>query len=337
MKKYFIILISIIAFFVSCQNETEVIIDDAQITKFSSDTGKIANLTKEIIKDSKNPELYKKRAVALMEVNNVNDAISDLEVAIMLDTTNTEYLNLISDYWLIAGNSKPTKDYLDKSIALEPENTSTLVRLAKLHLFVGEITKSFEYANKAIKINPNLYTPYFVKSMCYLDMTDTSKAIRELLNSVAMNPDFYDGYQLLGVLASGQNDTLAISYLKIAQSINTQSIEAHYALGYFYQNQERFDDAITEYNYIINNIDSTYSRSYYNIGYINLVYQNNYKEAIKYFNLARNYEPNNPDIYYNIGRSYEKTGNKTKAKEYFEKALKLSPEHELSKKGLNRL
>ena len=63
----------------------------------------------------------------------------------------------------------------------------------------------------------------------------------------------------------------------------------------------------------------------------------NYKEAIKYFNLARNYEPNNPDIYYNIGRSYEKTGNKTKAKEYFEKALKLSPEHELSKKGLNRL
>jgi len=337
MIKYFIVLISIVSFFVSCQNETEVKIDDAQITKFRSDTGIVANITKEIIKDSKNAELYKKRAVALMEINNVSDAISDLEIAILLDSSNTEYLNLISDYWLIAGNSKPTKDYLDKSIALEPENTETLIRLSKLHLFVGEITKSFEYSNKAIKINPNLYTPYFVKSMCYLDMADTSRAIRELLNSVAMNPDFYDGYQLLGVLASGQNDTLAISYFKIAQNIKPNSIEAHYGLGYYYQNQDRFVEAISEYNYIIDNIDSTYSRSYYNIAYINLVYQDNYKKAIEYFNLAKKYEPNNPNIYYNIGHSYENLGNKTKAKEYFKKALKLKPEHQLSIDGLNRL
>jgi len=337
MIKYFIVLISIVSFFVSCKNETEIKIDDTQITKFSSDTGIVANITKEIIKDSKNAKLYKKRAVALMEINNVSDAISDLEIAILLDSSNTEYLNLISDYWLIAGNSKPSKDYLDKSIALEPENTATLIRLAKLYLYVGEITKSFEYSNKAIKINSNLYTPYFVKSMCYLDMADTSKAIRELLNSVAMNPDFYDGYQLLGVLASGQNDSLAISYFKIAQGIKKNSIEAHYGLAYYYQEQKRFDEAILEYNYIIDDIDSTYSRSYYNIAYINLVYQDNYKKAIEYFNLAKKYEPNNPDIYYNIGHSYENLGNKTKAIEYFTKALKLKPKHQLSIDGLNRL
>ena len=337
MNKYFIAFISIVSFFVSCQNETEIKIDDAQITKFSSDTGKVADLTKEIIKDSKNAELYKERAIALMEVNNVSDAISDLEAAIMLDTTNTEYLNLISDYWLIAGNSKPTKDFLDKSLALEPKNTETLIRLAKLHLFVGEITKSFEYSNNAIKINPNLYMPYFVKSMCYMDMKDTSKAIRELQKSVSMNPDFYDGYQLLGVLSSETNDSLAISYFKNAQTINTESIEAHYGLGYYYQEHNRFDEAISEYNYIIDNIDSTYSSSYYNIGYINLVYLEDYKNALHYFELSRKYEPNNADTYYNIGRSYENLGDKVKAKENFEKALKLDPKHELSTKGLGRL
>lgn len=335
MFKYILLIISVITIFVSCNNGSEIEIDESKITKFSNDTGIVANLTKEIIKDSKNAELYKKRAVALMNRNLANDAISDLEIAILLDTGNTEYLNLISDYWLIAGNSKPTKDYLDKSLKINPENTETLVRLAKLHLFVGEITKSFEYSNKAIKINPNIYMPYFVKSMCYMDIKDTTKAIRELQNSVAMNPDFYDGYQFLAVLSSETDDSLAIKYFNIAQSIKN-TVEARYGLAYYYQEHQKYDEAIIEYNYIINNLDSTYSNSFYNIGYINLVYLKNYEEALKYFNLSHKFEPNNPNTYYNIGRSYEKIGNKIKAKENFEKALKLNPDHELSKKGLKR-
>ena len=104
MLKYLISLIIIISIFISCNTSQEIKIDENQITKFSSDTGKVAQITQEIIKDSRNPELYKKRAKALFENKNITDAISDLEVAILLDSTNTEYLNLISDYWIINGN-----------------------------------------------------------------------------------------------------------------------------------------------------------------------------------------------------------------------------------------
>ena len=60
MLKYLLVVITILSFFVSCQNEPEIKIDDNQINKFSSDTGKVAQITQEIIKDSRNPELYKK-------------------------------------------------------------------------------------------------------------------------------------------------------------------------------------------------------------------------------------------------------------------------------------
>jgi tetratricopeptide (TPR) repeat protein len=337
MSKYIFLIFISLTVFISCNNSTEIKIDENQITKFKNDTGLVLQLTQEIIKDSHNAKLFKKRAVALFEKKQVADAISDLEMAILLDSTNTEYLNLISDYWIINGNSKPTKEYLDKSLKINPNNAETLTRMAKLYLYVQDHIKSFEYANNAIKISPSLYTPYFVKGICYTEMGDSIRAIKELQKAVSLNPDFYDGYQFLGVVCTKSKDSLAISYFRIAQKLKPQSIEARYALGYYYQDNDDYDKAIIEYKYIINNVDSTYSDAYYNIGYIKLVYLEDYQEATDYFSLAKKYNPNNPDIHYNLGFANEKLGNKTEAKNEYEIALKLDPDHELSKNGINRI
>jgi len=335
--KLSILYISVFVVLFSCNNSETIQIKDENTSKYVSDTGIVAEITKDIINDTKNAELYKKRAEALVNKKNYADAIHDLETAIALDSTNTEYLNLISDYWLLNGDSEPTKKYLDKSIALEPENTATLIRLAQLYLYFSDYNKTFDYVNEAIKLNPNLYQAYFLKAMCYDQIGDTNRAIIQLQNAVSMNADYYDAYQLLGLLCTKTGDTLAIAYFKRAQHLNPKSIESRYGLAYFYQENDRLDDAIAEYNYIINSIDKTYSRSYFNIGFINLIYLEDYNKALEYFTFTNKYEPNNPNIIYNIGRSYEKLGDKSKAKQYYESAIKINPEHELSIKGLERL
>jgi len=49
-------------------------------------------------------------------------------------------------------------------------------------------------------------------------------------------------------------------------------------------------------------------------------------EAFKYLKLARENEPDNPSFYNAEGHLYDKTGNKEKAKEMYEKAIEIDPE-----------
>ncbi|HBO84488.1 MAG: hypothetical protein A2073_02250 [Deltaproteobacteria bacterium GWC2_42_11] len=59
--------------------------------------------------------------------------------------------------------------------------------------------------------------------------------------------------------------------------------------------------------------------------------------AIEVLGKAQKMEPNNPDVYYNLGIVYEMKNYLEEAKHMFEKALKIKPDHECSKKHLNKL
>ncbi|WP_052295986.1 tetratricopeptide repeat protein [Pseudothermotoga thermarum] len=58
---------------------------------------------------------------------------------------------------------------------------------------------------------------------------------------------------------------------------------------------------------------------------------NNYKEAEKRFLKAIEYAPDLPNVYLELGLLYRKTGNNTKAKEAFLKAIELSSRSPLTK------
>ena len=52
---------------------------------------------------------------------------------------------------------------------------------------------------------------------------------------------------------------------------------------------------------------------------------------------AKKIEPNNPDVYYNLGIVYEMKDQMEDAKQMFERALKIKPDHECAKRHLNKL
>lgn len=329
-------IISVIIIFASCSENNKVEVSDSEISS-KIDTGVIAQITKKIKQTPNDAVLFRDRAVMYFSYQDIDNAIKDLETAIKLDSTNTDYLNLIADYWIIKGNSKPTKIYLDKSIAINPENTGTLIRLAKLYLYIENHQEAFNYINEAIKINSGLAVPYFVKGLIYDDMADTLRAIKQYQTAVERNPDFYEVYILLGLKYAQLKDTMAISYYKNAIRIKPQSVEAHYNLGLFLQENTLYDRAIAEYDYILNNIDSLNYQAIYNKGYMYLVYSKNYDKALKFFKKAYEINPNSPNGIYNLGLAYEKNGNKEKAREYYNKVLRILPSYQLAFDGLKRL
>ncbi len=336
MNKIVLSIISVLIIFASCNNNKKVTISDKEIST-KVDTGIIAKITQKIKQTPNNAVLFKDRAVMYFTYHDINNAIKDLETAIKLDSTNTDYYNLIADYWIINGNSKPTKKYLDKSLTINPENTGTLIRLAKLYLYIEKHQEAFNYINEAIKINSGLAIPYFVKGLIYDDMGDTLRAIKQYQTAIERNPEFYDVYILLGLKHSQLKDSLAITYYNDAIRIKPQSIEAHYNLAMYYQDNGMFDKAIEEYNNILENIDSLNYQATYNKGYLYLEYSVNYKKALKYFTKAYQINPNSPNGIYNLGLTYEKLGNKEKAKEFYNKVLRILPSYQLAIDRLNKL
>ena len=334
--KYNLLIIIFSVFVISCNTQSKKE-NNQQTYQLPKDTSIIGLISDSIIHSPGNAELYADRAKLYFAKRELNLAIRDMENAIKYDSTNNEYYNLISDYWIIKGNSKPAKEYLDKAYKNDPKNTGTLIRLAKLYLYIDHYDKCFDYVNQAIEINPALAMPHFVKGLCYDQMQDTARAIREYQTAVERNPDFYEAYILLGLKFADKKDTLAIQYNKNAISLRPNSIEAHYNQGIFLQSIGEYDRAMAEYKYIIDNIDSTYAQAYYNMGYMYLEYSNKYDKAIELFEKSAKFDDSSPATWYNLGLSYERNKQKDKAKEMYEKSLQLMPNYQLAIDGLKRV
>ncbi|MFH2096485.1 MAG: tetratricopeptide repeat protein [Bacteroidota bacterium] len=114
-------------------------------------------------------------------------------------------------------------------------------------------------------------------------------------------------------------------------------MEAYYNLVMYYQDNDRPAKAIQEYKHIIEKLDSSYIYAYYNMGYIYLVYFQDYDEAIKYFDKVISLDHLYVEAYCNKGVCYEMLGKYKEAYIEFQTACQIHPNFELAIDGLNRI
>jgi len=104
----------------------------------------------------------------------------------------------------------------------------------------------------------------------------------------------------------------------------------------FYQNTGAIEKAVNDYNELLK-IKPDYGFAWFNLGYIALKYEKDYKKAIPLFTNALTHEKHYVEAYYNRGVCYEKTGNKEKAKADYNEALNIYPTYDLAKRALKEL
>ncbi|MBZ5496200.1 MAG: tetratricopeptide repeat protein [Acidobacteriia bacterium] len=110
--------------------------------------------------------------------------------------------------------------------------------------------------------------------------------------------------------------------------------EAHTFLAWTYSEQGKLDDAIAECKNAIQ-IDPDFGNPYNDIGAY-LIEKSEHEEAIPWLQKAiraKRYE-NPHDAHCNLGRSYIALEMFNKAREEFEAACKLKPDHEPAREGL---
>lgn len=335
MRKYSLFILLVVSGFVS-----SMMISCGGSTGSANNLGDtlsvLGNMDLLIADDPNNPELYYQRAQYHLEQDNVFSGKADIEKAIELDSTQAKYFVLASDFNLVMGKIPEVKTNLTNALRLDPKSTDALLKFAEFQLYLQDYPLVFENVNKALKENKYLAKGYFLKGMAYMEMKDTAMAISSFQTCVEQDAEYYHAHMLLGKIFASKNEPISITYFNNAIRVNPMKPEAYYALGFFYQENGQYEEAMLTYDNMLK-VSPGNASALYNKGYINLIYLKNYDAAIDWFTQVVKVEPRYADAFYNRGRAYELKGNKAAAKVDFENALRVTPGHELSEIGLKRV
>jgi tetratricopeptide (TPR) repeat protein len=297
---------------------------------------RLQELTNKIEADPENDELLHQRARFYLSRNDFDKALKDMHKAISLDGKKSAYYVTLSDIYLFTGRPDNCKESLLKAIAINTSDVDARLKLAKLYLIMKDYPACFGEVKQLLAIDQGNSGAYFTRAIALLEKGDTIPAVADLKKAVDNNQEYYEAYIQLGELYALKKDGLAELYFKNALNLRPLSREALYMLGLFYQETGKYDQAIAVFQNLTK-VDTAFREAPYNIGYINLVYLKNFDKAVFFFTEALKRDPAYYKALYNRGYAYELSGNYPKAREDYQKTLKIEINYEKAIEGLNRL
>lgn len=309
----------------------------------SSQNEKYANLPKElgdlyqqINQSPEDADLYQKLSIYFIGTRQFDSAFNAISYALRLDSNNDNFYETLSDVYFAQTNTDAAEEALDKALAINPKNNDARLKLAELHFLLKRYKLSQEEAQQAIINNSLNPKAYLILAWNYRELGDTATAIRNYLFATEQNPDYYDAYMELGVLYHSRHDALAINYYNNALNCRPNDAQALYNLAMFYQETDNIDKALSHYKMILQN-DPTNKFALHNMGWIFLVKQQKYEEAVVFFSKAIEQDETYIEAIYNRGLSFEMLEKYSNARQDYMYCLKLFDKFELAIEGLNRL
>lgn len=259
-------------------------------------------------------------------------------------------------------NVKDLKDCYSHLAKLDPANPRILYELGHLYLKMEDKFKAVSAFKKAIEIDPK--NAFYHNSLAYalVQLEDFDGAISEYHKAIRLNPDnewTSIVSQALGAIYHQVNENIdaAIVSYQTAVVLDPHNIDAFIALGETYHDKNDMNNAIDSYceaikldpaipkvycnlglalwekgyneEAIIANqkaitLNPQYDIAFNNLGVVYLDGVGKLDEALVAFNQAIKHNPNYAMAYYNRGRTYQATGNKTKAAEEYQMAVDLN-------------
>lgn len=296
----------------------------------------LAVLNRKIADDVENDELYIQRADYYLSISKPDSALRDILIAIDIDAENTNHFITLSDAYLAIGNPDKCLEALDRSLELDAQNQKALLKKAQLYLIMRNYDQCHETIARLVSIDKFNPSAYYLNAVALIEEGDTSLAIKNLQVSVDQKQDFFEAQLQLGILFSSQKNPLAISYLQNAITLNPKTIEPYYQLGLFFQENNRIESAIKTYNSILD-IEPEFVPAIYNLGYIQLVYLQEFAKAVDYFSQVVQMAPEYTEAWYNRAYCYELLGQDELARNDYQQTIKLAGNYQKAIEGLNRL
>lgn len=293
-------------------------------------------LTDSIKQFPKEEGLYFRRALMLFNTD-PKLALKDFEKAAELKPEVTDFWAGAAEAGLVLENYPVAVKNFEKALQTAPSTPYLEYRLA-IALIEN---KQYQYADSLateLGKSPGTHDKgYYLKARIAEEHKDTSLAISHLVTAIdqaGLRSD-YDAVMELGDLLLARRSPETVKYYKLAARLDSTNAEPLIALAQYYEQEGKTTEAIATYNNSIS-VDPGDERSYLALGRIN-VRKRNWKEGLRYFDLAAKAAPNNPEAYYNRAQCLEALGRKEDAIDDYVKALTFKKDYPEAKAALDKL
>jgi len=339
MKKiFFLSILMALIFCFSCKSK-----------KYENLPAPLAELCREIDKSPKNSDLYQQRAEYYYQNKQIDEALKDILQAIKLNDKKSTYYVTLADIYLAKSETDLVEEMLKKAIAIDNSNDAYL-KLAELYLIQYMYKECDETLEKAIRLQNHNPKAFLTKAFLLIETGDTVGYLRMMQLVIDQDPKEVIAFQSLGEFYQERLNPIAINYYKNALEIKPNDKILNYNLGILYQdlgakaldakkNDEAdnyFDLAKEQYQNLIV-LDSKSYPAYNNLGYIALVYEDNYPEAVRYFSKAIEIDSLYDQAWCNRGVAFFYLKEWQQARADFLQCRKINPNNEGAIDELNRL
>ena len=334
LRVYIFFFFSAILFLSSCFHAKDN--NKKNIAKNDTLTFQIDSISQLIDEHPAKAELYNVRANLFLKKQLPENARQDILKALSIDSSKAIFYVSKSEIYFALGKMDSSLYAVHKALSLDNNNKIALYKAAEFYFYLKKYDEVSEYISRLLEIDRNNSQAYLLLGMAQKESGDTEKAIKNFQNTLLADNNNFEANLQLGLIYTSRKNRLAESYYKNALNLHSGSVEALYALGMYYQDNEDFDKSIETYKKIIS-INPKFKFAEYNIGYIYLVYQNNYQEAKKYFSAAIQADSLYAEAFYNRGYCNELLHLFPEAKLDYKKALALKKKYKKVEEGLKRL
>ncbi len=273
-----------------------------------------------------------------MKRGDLQNALFDFQRIREIDSTNSAMLLSLGELYMRRNQSREAKNSWIKCAKFDAEALDCRINLGRLYASIQDYDPALKYLNQAIDIDPYNAEAHLLKGVVIRDgVGDTNLALSFIQRATELNQEYIEALDLMGVMLSAKQDTLAPYYYKRILALEPERADIYYKLGVYYMNADKINRALESYTKAtqLNPYDAD---SYYNMGYIFTVQVKDYREAKKYFDKSINARPKqNYKAYYGRGYAYEMLGDVINAEKDYLKCLELLPMYTPAKEGINRI
>jgi len=333
MRKFQLVLLSsIVCLFLSCGNKQK---ED----KYASMPQELAEIYKKINKNPNDPLLYVELSRYYTNTGRLDSALNNALIAVRLDPNNSDIYVAAADVYFALEYLDVAEEILEKAIVVNAKNNEAYVNLGLLYLSRNKHAQTREILAKAIQLQTHNPQAYYLLAWNYRIEGDTLSAIRNYLIAAEQNSDYFDAYRELGSLYHCKGDPMAIDYYNNALNAkpnDAQSAEILYKMAMFYQEAGNYEKALERYRMILQ-IDPHHRNALHNMGWVYLMGEKKYDEAVVFFTKAIQLDTNYIEAVFNRGLSFENLKQYDNARQDYMYSLRLVNNYPLAIEGLNRL